>query len=111
MEWGGLGAGCARPVLGGTDIHGRGEEAREDAEGDLSMLGLGQGWDSWCCNPPATGHCERGWHCRSATGKEAMQGLGLLGDDQAAPLDIWEATFPLQSGQCSQSNKKMFVLF
>lgn len=25
----------------------------------------------------------------------AMQGLGLLGDDQAVPLDIWEGRFPI----------------
>lgn len=43
MWWGGLGAGCGLPVLGGTDIHGRGERAREAAEGDLSTpRGLGR---------------------------------------------------------------------
>lgn len=65
----------------GTDIHGRGGSVREDAKGDLSVLGLGQGWDSGCCNPPATGCCKRGGVAEVPWGRCPFKVLGLLVND------------------------------
>lgn len=93
-------------VLGGTDIRGRQERAREDAERVLSMLWLGQGWGSWCCNPPATGCCKHGGHHRGPWRRWPHKVLGLLRDNQAAPADIWGGRFPLSQVNAPKITKR-----
>lgn len=111
VGWGGLAAGCCQPMLACTDIHGREERVREGAEEDLNMPRLGQGWDSWCCNSPATGCCERrgitevpqaGWPCEV---------WGCLEMTRLLPLTFGKADSPsVRSMLAKQQEDVSFVL-